>query len=90
MAGMGTYQLFDLGDRSIGGMMTRFDASARPAWLHYVNVADIDAAAARAAAHGGQVVRGPHQVPGGSWIIHAIDPQGVAFALVGARPGAIA
>ena len=25
---------------------------------------------------------GPVQVPGGSWIVNAIDPQGAAFALV--------
>ncbi|GAN76727.1 VOC family protein [Acidisphaera rubrifaciens] len=90
MNGMGTYQLFDHGGRAIGGMMTRFDAAMRPAWRHYFNVPDIDAASARATAQGGQVVRGPDQVPGGSWIIHAFDPQGAAFALVGARPGAIA
>ena len=25
---------------------------------------------------------GPHEVPGGSWIVQAMDPQGAAFALV--------
>jgi hypothetical protein len=31
---------------------------------------------------GGQVIMGPMQVPGGSWIINGIDPQGAMFALV--------
>ena len=42
----------------------------------------IDAAAARIAAAGGKVVNGPMEVPGGSWIVNALDPQGALFALV--------
>jgi predicted enzyme related to lactoylglutathione lyase len=26
---------------------------------------------------------GPHQVPGGDWIVIGMDPQGAEFALVG-------
>ena len=29
-----------------------------------------------------QVLMGPAEVPGGSWIVQALDPQGAAFALV--------
>jgi predicted enzyme related to lactoylglutathione lyase len=36
----------------------------------------------RVKAHGGQVVMGPHEVPGGSWIVQGLDPQGAGFALV--------
>ncbi|WP_394659797.1 hypothetical protein [uncultured Novosphingobium sp.] len=32
---------------------------------------------------GGQVVMGPHEVPGGDWIIVGIDPGGATFGLVG-------
>jgi hypothetical protein len=28
---------------------------------------------------------GPHQVPGGQWIIVGFDPQGAMFSLVGPR-----
>jgi uncharacterized protein len=28
---------------------------------------------------------GPHEVPGGSWIILGQDPQGAMFALVGPK-----
>ncbi len=34
---------------------------------------------------GGQVVHGPQQVPGGSFILMGVDPQGARFALVGSR-----
>ena len=42
----------------------------------------IDAAAARATAAGGQVVNGPMEVPGGSWVVNCLDPQGAAFSMV--------
>ena len=32
-----------------------------------------------------EAVHGPMEVPGGSWIIQALDPQGAMFALVGTR-----
>lgn len=83
MGPMGTYQIFATGGQSVGGMMTVADAPA-PAWLFYINVADIDAAVARLTAGGGTVLHGPAEVPG-SWIVQARDPQGAAFALSGPR-----
>jgi uncharacterized protein len=82
MGEMGTYQLFGAGGTSIGGMMTRPPQVPVPCWLYYVNVPAIDAAAARVTAGGGQVVNGPMQVPGGSWIVNCMDPQGAMFAMV--------
>lgn len=54
-------------------------------WLYYFWVDDIDAAQARLEKAGGKVVHELMEVPGGSWVLHALDPQGVRFALVGAR-----
>jgi hypothetical protein len=34
---------------------------------------------------GGKVLHGPVQVPGGSWIVNGVDPQGAMFALVAAK-----
>lgn len=80
----GLYQLFATGDgTAVGGMLTRLPQMPMPFWLYYINVADIHAALARVGAHGGQLLMGPHQVPGGSWIAHCLDPQGALFALVG-------
>jgi predicted enzyme related to lactoylglutathione lyase len=39
-------------------------------------------AAERIKAKGGQIINGPHEVPGGQWIVQALDPQGAMFALV--------
>jgi len=47
-----------------------------------LEVLGIDAAIERIEAHGGQARMGPDEVPGGSWIVQALDPQGAAFALV--------
>jgi len=82
---MGVYQMFGPAGSdgaSIGGIMTKTAETPHPHWLYYVNVEAIDAAAARVASAGGRVVNGPMEVPGGSWIINGIDPQGALFALV--------
>jgi predicted enzyme related to lactoylglutathione lyase len=52
---------------------------------HELTVGDIDAAIERAKAGGGQIINGPMQVPGGSWIAQALDPQGAMFAPVSAK-----
>ena len=54
-------------------------------WLYYFNVDAVDAAIARVTDGGGQIIMGPHQVPGGSWIVQCFDPQGAMFALVGSK-----
>jgi uncharacterized protein len=79
---MGTYQLFAAGNDPIGGMMTKPPQIPSPMWLFYFNVEAIDAASARIGENGGQVLNGPMQVPGGSWIVQGMDPQGAMFALV--------
>lgn len=82
MGEMGTYQLFKAGAHAIGGMMVKPPQMPVPAWLYYTNVPAIDSAIERVKSGGGQVLFGPQQVPGGSWIINAMDPQGAMFALV--------
>ena len=84
MGPMGIYQLFAVDGVTIGGMMTRMPEVPRPFWQYYFNVDEINAAIARVNSAGGKVVNGPQQVPGGSWIAHAMDPQGVMFAMVSA------
>ena len=84
MGPMGTNQLFSAaaGLPPTGGMMKRPPQMPVAAWLYYFNVEAIDAAAARATAAGGQVLNGPMEVPGGSWIVQCMDPQGAMFAMV--------
>ena len=64
-------------------MMTKAESVPAPFWLHYFTVDAIDAAADRVTGQGGRVLHGPHEVPGGSWIIQCQDPQDAMFALVG-------
>jgi predicted enzyme related to lactoylglutathione lyase len=86
MGEMGTYQLFSAGGPDTGGIMTKPAWFPVPFWLFYVMVdGGADAAAARITAHGGKVMHGPAEVPGGGWIVQAIDPQGAMFAIVADR-----
>jgi predicted enzyme related to lactoylglutathione lyase len=82
MGPMGTYRIFGAEGVQMGGMMNKPDNIPVSAWGFYINVDGIDAAIERIGANGGQVRMGPHEVPGGSWVVQAIDPQGAAFALV--------
>ncbi len=85
MGSMGTYQLFKVGDMAVGAMFNSPAAQAACFWLYYFHVADIDAAHKLVTDNDGKIMIGPQQVPGGSWIVQATDPQGAAFALVGPR-----
>lgn len=85
MGPMGIYRIFADNGVPIGGMMNKPADMPAGAWQYYFNVDGIDAAAERVTSNGGQVLMGPHEVPGGSWIIQAKDPQGAMFALVAPR-----
>ncbi|HEY7005976.1 MAG TPA: VOC family protein [Sphingomicrobium sp.] len=54
-----------------------------PHWRYYFRVPSVGRAKETAEAHGGKIVMGPMEVPGGDHIIIGIDPQGAEFALVG-------
>jgi hypothetical protein len=83
MGPVGTYQMFDRPHGMIGGMMNKPPemASVPPNWQIYFRVPDVHAAAERIKANGGQILNGPMEVPGGDWIVNAMDPQGAAFGL---------
>ena len=84
---MGTYQLFATaaGGEPIGGIMTKPPNIPAPFWTYYFQVDGIEAAAARTKAAGGTIINGPMEVPGGSWVVQVLDPQGAMFALVGPK-----
>lgn len=88
MGPMGTYQIFNAGGPDIGAMMTKPSRAPGPLpyWNYYINVASVTAAAETIKAGGGTVLMGPHEVPGGQYILQALDPQGALFCLV--SPGA--
>jgi len=88
MGAMGIYQLISHGGQDVGGMYKARDASVPPSWLSYVRVADAAKAATAAKNGGGRILHGPAEVPGGSWIVMLLDPQGGAFAVVEAPKAA--
>ncbi|MDB6103552.1 MAG: putative glyoxylase [Gammaproteobacteria bacterium] len=88
MGEMGVYQLVSHGGQDVGGVFKARDNSTPPSWLSYVRVADATKAAGAAKAAGGRILNGPMEVPGGSWIVQILDPQGGAFAVVEAAKAA--
>ncbi|PKA40245.1 VOC family protein [Rhizobium sullae] len=82
MGEMGAYRIFAEHGKQIGGMMTKPANVPMCYWGYYFNVPAIDSAIERVNAGGGKIVVGPMEVPGGSWIINATDPQGAFFCLV--------
>lgn len=85
MGELGDYCFIDQNGVDIGAAMQAPPGWPRRGWTYYIRVADIDQAVTAVAAHGGQVLNGPHQVPGGDWTVAGTDPQGAPFALVGQR-----
>jgi len=82
---MGAYQGFSAGGETIGGMFTKPATLPLPFWLYYFNIDDIQAAAKRVEAGGGEILYGPTAVPAGALIVHCTDPQGAIFALLEKR-----
>lgn len=85
MGAMGRYQMFTAGGAPIGGMMTKPADVPMPSWNYYFQVDAIGAALERLKAAGATVINGPMEVPGGSWIVQGLDPQGATFCLVSAK-----
>jgi uncharacterized protein len=83
MGPMGKYHMFNRPHGMIGGMMNKPPemANVPPHWMIYFRVPDINAAVERIKANGGQILNGPMEVPGGDWVLNAMDPQGAAFSL---------
>ncbi len=87
---VGTYYLFGKGTTQMGGAFVRAKhlAPSWPRWLVYLAVPSVTAAVAATKAAGGQVLNGPHQVPGGNWIAQVVDSHGVPVALHGPKEAA--
>ena len=85
MGPMGDYCFIDHHGQCLGAVMQKPDSIARSGWRMYFRVPDIDTARDAIASAGGTVQSEPHEVPGGDWVVHALDPQGAFFGLVGQR-----
>jgi uncharacterized protein len=82
MGPMGKYHIFGR-KFDLGGIMNKPKelAEVPPNWGLYFRVDDINAAAGRVKANGGQILNGPMEVPGGDQVANCLDPQGAAFSL---------
>ena len=82
MGPMGKYYMFGRLEGFAGMMNKTPDMAQLPtAWGLYFRVTNVDAAAAKVKSHGGQVLNGPMDVPGGSRVANCLDPQGASFSI---------
>jgi len=85
MGPMGDYCFIDHDGVRLGAIMQKpADRPAPASWLFYFRVESLAAARRAVEAGGGRITQGPHQVPGGDWVVAGSDPAGAAFGLVSA------
>lgn len=84
MGAMGVYQIFTQDGHQIGGIMTKPQEMPSPQWNFYFHVEAVDAATARAEERGAIRIMGPHQVPGGSWVVQVLDREKAMVSLISA------
>lgn len=84
----GAYLVIKLGERSIGGIMTKpAGMSLANAWTSYVSVADVDATIAATREHGGLVYAPPQDIPGVGRFGMIADPSGAALQIIRTTDG---
>ena len=79
------YTMFKAGDVPVAGLMTLPEDAAKmnapPAWIGYVGVDDVDAAAEKMTSLGGVVHRPPADIPGVGRFSVVADPHGAVLCL---------
>jgi predicted enzyme related to lactoylglutathione lyase len=83
MGPMGDYHFIDHGGVRVGAIMQTHKDLPLKGWLTYFRVDSVAASKRAIETEGGRVLMGPHQVPGGDWIVVATDPQGAVFGVAG-------
>jgi hypothetical protein len=80
-----TYTLLTAGTMPVAGLMAVPAAAAamgaRPGWMGYVGVEDVDAAADKVLGLGGAIFKAPTDIAGVGRFAVVADPHGAAFAL---------
>jgi predicted enzyme related to lactoylglutathione lyase len=82
MGEFGEYRFFAHQGTTIGAVCGVMPGGSG-GWRYYIRVPSITAAVEAVKTGGGKVSMGPHEVPGGDFIIIGDDPQGATFALAG-------
>jgi len=78
------YRMINTSDGGVAGGVMPLNAEmqqhgARPTWLGYLNVGDVDAKVASIEAAGGKALMGPMDIPSVGRIAMVADPQGAPF-----------
>ena len=80
------YRMIDTGNGLAGGLLTLDDGmcegGARPTWLGYIGVDDVDATVSRIEEKGGSVLMPAHDIPDVGRIAMMKDPQGLPFYIM--------
>ena len=81
------YRMIERSDGGMAGGVLKLtpemqSEGARPAWLGYIGVADVDAEAERIRGDGGSILMPPWDVPGAGRMALVADPQGAPFYLM--------
>jgi hypothetical protein len=85
-----SYIMMSVGSEDTAGIMRIADTDVpgmRKGWFTYLQVADVDAAVARAAQLGGKVIQEPFDESEGTRIAIIEDPEGCLVGLASARKG---
>jgi predicted enzyme related to lactoylglutathione lyase len=85
MGEMGKYRFIQSGSVNIGAVMRKPPQLPVSVWTYYIGVDDIDRAIEAIKSGGGEILNGPHEIPGGEFALNGMDPQGASFGLVGPR-----
>lgn len=86
------YRTLDTGHGLVGGMMQLSDQmrsnGARPTWLFYIGVDDVDATAKKVEAAGGKILMAAFDIPNIGRLAMIADPQGIPLYIMrGASDG---
>jgi hypothetical protein len=84
--GTGTYTIAKSGDEQVAGLMATQDPNQPSAWVSYVHVDDVDAAAAKVEAAGGKMMMPLMDVPNVGRFGWVQDPTGAVFAIMKPAP----
>ena len=77
-----TYTMVNVGDEGTGGgIMAKMSPEAPSAWMPYVSVDDVDAAASKVSELGGTILAEKQEVPNMGWFVIIADPTGATIGL---------
>lgn len=82
----GTYTIVGVGDADVGGIMAlpaeACAAGAKPGWVAYIGVDDVDAFVKRVGPAGGSITRPAEDIPGIGRFAVVADPGGAVFMMM--------